>query len=68
MERAEKVSDKYWFQNMKYTFALVAFLLLVVIFFLWINSEAFTVFGFAGRVFDESVSSGETIGQFPRSK
>ena len=34
MERAEKVSDKYWFQNMKYTFALVAFLLLVVIFFL----------------------------------
>ena len=33
MERAEKVSDKYWFQNMKYTFALGGFLLLVVIFF-----------------------------------
>lgn len=39
MERAEKVSDKYWFQNMKYTFALVAFLLLVVILFLWINEK-----------------------------
>ena len=33
MERAEKVSDKYWFQNMKYTFALGGFLLLIVIFF-----------------------------------